>query len=104
MRFPDTPYMKRTFDLFRKVGVPTLPYKFKSGKTFLNFNNKVFQRDASANGPVPKDNDFGINEFTNTDNIDEFADYADPIDETVEPFRQLYLKEGFEALWAELMK
>jgi hypothetical protein len=41
MRFPDTPFMKRTFDLAEKLqdrGVKLIPYKFEADNTFKFFN------------------------------------------------------------------
>jgi hypothetical protein len=53
MRFPDTPFMRRVFNLVRdnphegttrKVDVKLIPYNFKDENTFVFFNNNRYTR------------------------------------------------------------
>ena len=102
MRFPDTPWMGRTFQLFKKLNVPLLEYKMKTGFTFMNFNDKLFQRSAVANDPLPKDDVFGVNSFVPNSNL--LPNYSEPVTRAMQPFRDTYVKDGFKALWEKLMK
>ena len=55
MRFPDTPFMARTFDLIRnrKLSVKLIPYVVEADNTFLRYNGRTIYRQESNAIPDP---------------------------------------------------
>ncbi|KAF9649823.1 hypothetical protein BDM02DRAFT_3094095 [Thelephora ganbajun] len=96
MRFPDTPFMKRTFDLARNRGLPVnlIPYVMQmvepSPNTFLFYNNaRVNNGDPSISGDP-----FNVSGYINDQNLTTPADVSQRVVEVLQPFRDLFRAES----------
>jgi hypothetical protein len=63
MRFPDTPFMKRTFQLAEKVNVKQIPYYFQADHTFKFFNGVHVPR-LPGEPPLDENDPYNINTTT----------------------------------------
>ena len=95
MRFRDTPFMKRTFDLFRNRGlnlklIPYIREMVDPPHTLLHFNNNRLHNRASpsAEGADP----FKVNssKFLNDDSLATQSAVQMKIAKVIEPFRDLF--------------
>lgn len=114
MRFPDTPFMRRTFDLVQNpkrglTGVNLIPYTKVAGKTLMYFNNTLVCPDLTT--PPTVVDPFGLNDGTVPSYID--PTYLQPgqpqaflENEIYGPLKQPFLatpldfQEAFETLYA----
>ena len=100
MRFPDTPYMKRLFDLFDYLKLNKIEYKFSAGNTFMYYNDSVYQRPSSGDGPPPGEDVFKISGYVPIP--PGITSYTSPLDQALHPFRTLYVYGGWDEMWNHL--
>ena len=92
MRFPDTPFMKRTFDLARNrnLTLTLIPYILQmiapSANTWLLYNN------ARASNQVPSvtDDPFGVSSYITDSTLRTPAGVSAKVEEVLQPFRDLF--------------
>ncbi|KAG8793838.1 hypothetical protein FRC12_001468 [Ceratobasidium sp. 428] len=60
MRFPDTPLMHRTFDLFRKLGIPLMKYSISRDENFMVYNDIRKRKSELASASAWLDDPFKI--------------------------------------------
>ncbi|GAB1319136.1 Amine oxidase domain-containing protein [Madurella fahalii] len=94
MRFPDIPSMARTFDLFKRTGVPQRKYYLQGLNTPALFNNRFFVPDAV--------DPFGVS-VSNGGNVpDDVADnWSNALNAAFGPYKEALAKDwptGFEKL------
>ncbi|KAF9645107.1 amine oxidase [Thelephora ganbajun] len=96
MRFPETPFMKRTFDPARNRGLPVdlIPYVMQmvepSPNTFLFYNNaRVNNGDPSISGDP-----FNVSGYLNDPNLTTPAEVSQRVAEVLQPFRDLFRAES----------
>ncbi|EJD42298.1 hypothetical protein AURDEDRAFT_89618 [Auricularia subglabra TFB-10046 SS5] len=93
MRFPDIPFMTRTFDLFKRLGIDTIPYILSIPKN-LNLVNGKLLTNAEIDGKT-----------------DPFETHVPVVDQSssamvssqIDVFKDALAKD-FEAGWKELMQ
>ena len=91
MRFPDTPFMKRTFDLARNRGldVELIPYVIKAPNTFLFFNNaRIYSQDTDVAGDP-----FNVSGYVDP-NLTSPAEVAAKVADVILPFRNLFTPDS----------
>jgi hypothetical protein len=91
MRFPDTPYMKRVFDLFQSLKIKTMPYKLSSGYTFLYYNTVPYQRNAAGDGPPRGKDTFKVEPYVGAKAVQEGPDAI--MAGVNKPFRDALMKD-----------
>ena len=92
MRFPDTPFMKRTFDLARnrnlkvKLILYILQMVTPSANTWLLYNN------ARANNQAPSltDDPFGVSGYVSDPSVRTYEGVYEKLFGVVQPFRDLF--------------
>ncbi|KZT21397.1 FAD/NAD(P)-binding domain-containing protein [Neolentinus lepideus HHB14362 ss-1] len=88
MRFPDTPYMRRTFDLVRdrlSLSSKLIPYKFHADNNLMYFNHRRYQPYPPPSSP-PAD-PFGARGYV----PDKYLSPENPaaiVDKVLEPWRK----------------
>ena len=92
MRYPDTPFMKRTFDLFRNrglQGIDLIPYTLEMvdpPNTWLYFNSvRVNNRDEDVTGDP-----FKVKGYVNDQSLTTQKAVLDKLQEVIQPFRDLF--------------
>ena len=94
MRYPDTAFMKRTFDLVRKrdlKDVKLIPYIMEMDKpqppnTFLFYNNaRVNNRDSSVTGDP-----FGVRSYVTDPDLTTPQGVSKKVKKVLQPFRNLF--------------
>ena len=92
MRFPDTPFMKRTFDMVRNRGLKLtlIPYILQmvspATNTWLFFNNARVNNQAASVTQDP----FGISGYVTDPNIATPEGASRRVAEILQPFRDLF--------------
>ena len=92
MRYPDTPFMKRTFDMVRNRGlnVKLIPYILQmvspATNTLLFFNNARVNNQAASVTTDP----FGISGYVTDPSITTPEGAAKKVAEVLQPFRDLF--------------
>ena len=97
MRFPDTPFMKRTFDLAgnRQLPVKLIPYIMQMVKptpnTFLFFNNaRINNQDSSITGDP-----FNVSGYVNDETLTTPSEVSQKVATVIQPFRDFFrAKDG----------
>lgn len=96
MRFPDTPFMKRVFDLAenRNLRVTLIPYIMQMIKptpnTFLFYNNRgVNNQDSSITGDP-----FGVSGYIKDQNLTTPAEVSQRVATAIQPFRDYFRAEN----------
>jgi len=87
MRFPDTPFMKRTFDLAlnRNLPVKLIPYNMQVDNTFLFYNNRgIHSQETDAAGDP-----FGVAGYVNS-NLTSPGAVHQQVATVIAPFRKLF--------------
>jgi hypothetical protein len=86
MRFPDTPFMKRTFDLAKNRNLPVsfIPYFMQSPNEILFYNNH------SAIDPPPTCDPFDVLPYLNDPTLTAPAEVSNKVAGVLEPFRALF--------------
>ena len=87
MRFPDTPFMARTFDLARnrKLPVKLIPYIVEADNTFLCYNGKsVYRQESNAT-----DDPFTVSDYVST-GLTEPKEVDAQMSKLLDPFRNLF--------------
>ncbi|KZS88540.1 FAD/NAD(P)-binding domain-containing protein [Sistotremastrum niveocremeum HHB9708] len=99
MRFPDTPFMKRTFDLLRNrnLGVDLIDYYFKSDNTFRCYNGISYSTDPAGKDPF-RVKDYISANFRELEGVNKFLDWV--LDEP----RQLFVKNDITTATELLFK
>ena len=94
MRYPDTPFMKRTFDLIRNRGlnVKLIPYILQmvapEPNTFLFYNNaRVHNQDKSVSGDP-----FDVGSYVVDQTLTTPEGVAEKVAQVLQPFRGLFLR------------
>lgn len=88
MRFPNTPFMKRVFDLAknRKLSVKLIPYIMESPNTLLFYNNaRVYNKDPSTTGDP-----FNISGYISDPNLRTPQDVSQMVALALQRFRDLF--------------
>jgi hypothetical protein len=92
MRFPDSPFMKRTFDLARNRGlnVKLIPYIMQmvspTPNTFLFFNNaRINNQDSSVAGDP-----FNVSSYVTNEALTTPKGVSTRVTEVLQPFRDLF--------------
>ena len=92
MRFPDTPFMKRLYDLAnnRSLPVKLIPYIMQmidpSPNTFLFYNNvRVNNQDSSITGDP-----FNVSSYVTDPNLTTPQEVSTTVAEVLQPFRDLF--------------
>ena len=92
MRFPDTPFMKRVFDLAtnRNLQVTLIPYIMQmvepSPNTFLFYNNaRVNNQDSSVTGDP-----FNVSSYVDDPGLTTPQGVSRKVAEVLQPFRDLF--------------
>ena len=89
MRYPDTPFMRRTFDLIKNRGlnVKLIPYIMDdSPNTFLFYNNVRVNDDGDIRGDP-----FGVQNYVVDQNLKTPEGVAKKVAEVLRPFRDLFV-------------
>ncbi|KAG8721834.1 hypothetical protein FRC12_007073 [Ceratobasidium sp. 428] len=60
MRFPDTPLMRRTFELFDNLGITYKPYSISDGKNFMVYNGERKRKSQLASAAAWQEDPFRI--------------------------------------------
>jgi hypothetical protein len=112
MRFPDTPFMRRTFDLADNRGLPVvrIPYIMQmvdpAPNTFLFFNNSRVNNQAAAIAVDP----FNVAGYVNEPDLRTPLGVSQRVATVIQPYRNLFralpgqqpnIATGMEALFAE---
>ncbi|OCH88855.1 hypothetical protein OBBRIDRAFT_62977 [Obba rivulosa] len=63
MRFPNTPFMKRTFSLADELDVKRIPYAMKASNTFTHYNGRQVQGVSALSGDP-----YGVARYVDPDN------------------------------------
>ena len=87
MRFPDTPFMKRTFDLAlnRNLPVKLIPYNMQVDNTFLFYNNRgIYSQEIGA-----ADDPFGVSRYVSSKLTSPRA-VQQQVADVMSPFRKLF--------------
>ena len=95
MRYPDTPFMKRTFDLITNwgLGVGLIPYIMETPNSFLFYNNtRVRRQEQGVLNLGPDVGDYLIDETLATN-----PGVVQKVREVLQPFRQLFVAPLAEA-------
>ena len=92
MRFPDTPFMKRTFDLARNRGLPVtlIPYVKETPASFLFFNNVGIRNEESS---LEEDDPFNVSGHVDP-SLASPAAAAQKVAEVIQPFRNLFMPDS----------
>lgn len=92
MRFPDTPFMKRVFDLAQNRSLPLklIPFIMQmvepNANTFLFYNNaRVNNRDTSITGDP-----FNVASYVNDTTLTTPAEVSQKVAAVIQPFRDLF--------------
>jgi hypothetical protein len=90
MRFPDTPFMKRTFDLARNRGlnVKLIPYIMQMvdpPNTFLFFNNSRINNQQSVTGDP-----FNVTSYVDEPDLRTPQGVSKKVGEVIQPFRDMF--------------
>lgn len=93
MRFPDIPFMTRTFDLFKRLGIDTIPYIMSIPKNLNLFNGKLLT-NAEIDG---KTDPFE----THVPGVDNSSGAM--VSSQIDVFKDALAKD-FETGWKELMQ
>lgn len=110
MRFPDSPFMKRTFDLARNRGlkVKLIPYIMQMTNppnTWLLFNNSRINNQSSVTGDP-----FNVSSYVADPNLRTPEGVANQVSEVIQPFRNYFrhtegqstdIAAGMETLFKE---
>jgi len=88
MRFPDTPFMARTFDLARKRSLPVklIPYIMQAKNTFLCYNGKSIYSDEANLTPDP----FNVSGYV-SQGLTTPQEVTQKVAQVLEPFRSFFL-------------
>jgi len=89
MRFPDTPFMKRTFDLARNRGLPVklIPYIRETSNSFLFFNN---ERIMNQDSDLTEDDPFDVSGYVDP-SLASPAAVSQKVADVIKPFRDLFV-------------
>ena len=89
MRFPDTPFMKRTFNLARDRNLPVtlIPYNLKSPESFSFVNNTRIQNKSSGDDP------FHVSTHVDP-KLASPAAVSKKVAELIQPFRNLFTPDS----------
>ena len=92
MRFPDTPFMKRTFDLARNRGLPVtlIPYIRETPNSFWFFNNVGIKNQVSD---LTEDDPFDVSGYVDP-SLASPAAVSQKLAEVIEPFRNLFVPDS----------
>lgn len=91
MRYPDTPFMKRTFDLVRNRGlnIKLIPYIMQMvypPNTWLLFNNsRINNQDSSVTGDP-----FNVKSYVSDPSLRTPQGVSKRVGEVLQPFRNLF--------------
>ena len=92
MRFPDSPFMKRTFDLARNRNLPVnlIPYIMQmykpSPNTFLFFNNaRIHNQDDSVTGDP-----FSVSGYVDDPELTTPSEVSKKVAAVIQPFRDMF--------------
>lgn len=91
MRFPDTPFMKRTYDLalYRGLNVKMIPYVMQMvdpPNTWLLYNNsRINNQDPSVTGDP-----FNVSSYVANPKLTTPEGVATRVSEVIQPFRDLF--------------
>ena len=89
MRFPDTPFMRRTFDLARNRNLPVnldIPYIMQAPNTFLFFNNaRIRNQDSSIAGDP-----FNVELFMQDPTLTTPSEVSRKVASVIQPFRNFF--------------
>ena len=106
MRFPRIPFMKRTFDLAEKRGLPVkfIPYVMTMPNTFMCYNNISIR-----NQDIPKTGDpFKVLQYVKDSELTTPDGVTDRVTAMIKPFRDLFTtdpgvntEEKMKALFTE---
>ena len=91
MRFPDTPWMRRTFDLARNRGldVKLIPYTFQMvdpPNTFLYYNFSRVNNQAPSIAPDP----FNVSSYVADPDLRTPEGVSKRVSEVIQPFRDYF--------------
>ena len=92
MRYPDTPFMKRTFDLFRNrelPGINLIPYTLEMVNppgTWLYFNGIRVNNRATNDVVDP----FQVGNYVNEENLKTQGAVLDKLQQVIQPFRDFF--------------
>lgn len=110
MRYPDTTFMKRTFDLARKrlqLGVKVIPYLRSPTpeNSFLCYNN-ISVRKTQSSSAKPSDDIFRVSVDNKGDVPKEYVDKGTGVlwSEALGPLRQLFVDLPFPEAFKKLME
>ena len=98
MRFPDTPFMKRVFDLAtnRKLPVKLIPYIMQmvepSPNTFLFYNNARINNQA----PNVTGDPFSVSGYVTDSSLTTPQGVSQKVAEVLQPFRDLFRAQSGE--------
>ena len=91
MQFPDTPFMKRVFDLVRNRGlnvklIPFIRQMVDLPHTFLYYNSNRVNNRAPSVSPDP----FSVSKYINNPNIRTPEGVSSTLSEVIQPFRDYF--------------
>ena len=92
MRFPDTPFMKRTFDLARNRGLGLKLIPFIMAMVEPMTNTLLFYNNARVNNRAPSvtDDPFHVSAYVDDPNIRTPEGVSAKVLEVLQPFRDLF--------------